>query len=156
MQAAIITSGIVTNVIEVVHLSDWPGSVALTGGAGIGWGYNGSTFTPPSGPSLAQQAQAMINTGMPLISSSTSSLNGTYPCDAQTLANENGTLTLIAAGLPLPQADAYVLDTSGVRHVFTVTQFKNYCQVKAAFMQTLHTIIGSNSGTLPSTPVVIP
>lgn len=47
MRAAIITNGVVSNIIEVNALSDWPGVVDATG-AGIGWHYANSAFTAPA------------------------------------------------------------------------------------------------------------
>ena len=47
--AAVIEDGVVTNVIVVNSLSFMPNLVLIPEGvsAGIGWGYDGTDFTPP-------------------------------------------------------------------------------------------------------------
>jgi len=47
--AAVIEDGVVTNVIVVNSLSFMPNLVIIPEGvsAGIGWGYDGTNFTPP-------------------------------------------------------------------------------------------------------------
>jgi hypothetical protein len=49
MRAAIIADGVVTNVIEVEALADWPGAIDAEG-AGIGWTWDGTTLAPPPPP----------------------------------------------------------------------------------------------------------
>lgn len=46
MRAHVIENGIVVNTIEVETLDVLPGLVEATIG-GIGWSYDGTTFTPP-------------------------------------------------------------------------------------------------------------
>ena len=47
MRAAIITNGVVTNIIEVHALYDWPGCISATG-ADIGSHYTNGVFTAPA------------------------------------------------------------------------------------------------------------
>ena len=74
MRAHIIDGGIVVNTIEVDSLDFMPGLVAAVAGEGIGWSYDGQTFTPPAPPSQppqvplavskAQGKTALINAGL--------------------------------------------------------------------------------------------
>jgi hypothetical protein len=56
MQGAIVSGGIVVNVIELDALSDWPGAVDATGG-GIGWSYANGVFTAPPPPAPVVPSQ---------------------------------------------------------------------------------------------------
>lgn len=47
MRAAIVVNGVVTNIIEVESLTDWPGAIDA-GNAGPGWTFAGGVFTPPN------------------------------------------------------------------------------------------------------------
>jgi hypothetical protein len=48
MRAHVIDNGVVVNTVEVETLDALPGLVAVQGSEGIGWGYDGSSFTPPA------------------------------------------------------------------------------------------------------------
>lgn len=48
MRAHVINNGIVVNTIEVESLDVLPGLVTAQGNEGIGWSYDGSSFTPPA------------------------------------------------------------------------------------------------------------
>lgn len=72
MRAHIIENGTIVNTIEVESLDFLPGLVAAVGEEGIGWGYDGQTFTPPPAPaptvpqsvSRAQGKAALIGAGL--------------------------------------------------------------------------------------------
>lgn len=72
MRAHIIDDGIISNTIEVDSLDFMTGLVAAVAGEGIGWIYDGQTFTPPPAPapavpqsvSRAQGKVALINAGL--------------------------------------------------------------------------------------------
>jgi hypothetical protein len=75
MRAHIIDDDIVVNTIEVDSLDFMPRLVAAVAGEGIGWSYDGQTFTPPPAPpsqppqvppavSKAQGKTALINAGL--------------------------------------------------------------------------------------------
>jgi len=49
MKAHVVENGVVTNTVEVDNLSDIPNLVAATSG-GIGWLYDGSSFSDPNAP----------------------------------------------------------------------------------------------------------
>ena len=72
MRAHIIDAGIIINTIEVDSLDIVPGLVAAVAAEGIGWGYDGETFTPPAptpppvpqSVSRAQGKAALIAAGL--------------------------------------------------------------------------------------------
>ena len=51
MRAHVVESGVVTNTIEVNEITDLPNLVAAVGSEGIGWTYDGSSFTNPNAQS---------------------------------------------------------------------------------------------------------
>lgn len=53
MKAHIIEKGVVVNTIKVDSLDFMPGLIEATEG-GIGWLYDGSTFTNPNPPAMAE------------------------------------------------------------------------------------------------------
>lgn len=111
---------------------------------------------PAPPPTNAQQAAAMLANGIEIVSSGNSSLDGTYPCDARSNSDDGNLLSAITAGLSLPGGVAVRIDTSGNPHAFPPADFKNYCQAKLIFQQQLNTIMGTNSGSFPVQPTVIP
>lgn len=98
----------------------------------------------------------MLAAGIEIVSTGNSTLDGTYPCDSQSNSDDGNLLSAIAAGLSLPNGVAVRIDTSGNPHAFPPDDFKNYCQEKLNFIQTLTTIIGTHGGALPTLPVTIP
>lgn len=83
MRAHIIDAGIISNTIEVDSLDFMPGLVAAVAGEGIGWSYDGQTFTPPPAPPAPA------------------------PTVPQSVSRAQGKAALIAAGL-WPSVLAYV------------------------------------------------
>jgi hypothetical protein len=58
MRAAIIEAGVVSNIIEVERLEDWPDAVDA-GPAGPGWTYVDGVFSPPASPPAPEQVYTM-------------------------------------------------------------------------------------------------
>lgn len=110
----------------------------------------------PPPPTQSQLAAMMLARGIEITSNSNPTLNGTYPCDAQSNSDDGNLLAAITAGLELPNGVVVRVDTSGQPHVFMPQDFKNYCQAKLTFQQQLNTVIGLGSGSLPEQPTVIP
>lgn len=54
MQAHVIKDGVVVNTILVDSLSDLPDLVEATGSSGIGWRWDGTTFTNPNAISQSE------------------------------------------------------------------------------------------------------
>jgi hypothetical protein len=125
-----------------------------------GWTYNGSTFASPivATPTLAQQAATMLVVGIEIVSTGAPTLNGTYAVNLATYQRITGIVAAIAGGLGLPGGAATFnwLDTVGTPHQFNATQFGNFAKAVMDFDYILNTVIGSNSGTLPTLPVTIP
>ncbi len=48
MRAHIIDNGVIANTIEVESLGFMPGLIEAVGDEGIGWSYDGATFSPPA------------------------------------------------------------------------------------------------------------
>lgn len=144
----------VTNVI-IVSDAEWNNRITSQ----YGWYVSGGTlvaYTSQPPETLTEQASAMLMAGIMIVSTGTQALNGTYPCDSASDQRESGILSAISAGLSLPNGVAVVVDTAGNPHVFTPNDFKNYCQAKMEFKQALMTVMGNNTGTLPTLPVTIP
>lgn len=111
---------------------------------------------PPPPPTQAQLAMAMLATGFAVVSTASPELSATYPCDQNTTTTDANLLGALTAGLELPNNVAIRPDVQGVAHAFPPADYKNYCQAKLTFMQTLSTIIANNQGALPVQPTVIP
>lgn len=50
MRAHVIENGVITNTVVVNNLTDIPNLVAAVGNEGIGWLYDGESFSPPPPP----------------------------------------------------------------------------------------------------------
>jgi hypothetical protein len=118
------------------------------------------TFAAPvvPTPTLAQQAQAMLDSGLQIVSTGTPALNGTYACDPATYQRVGGIVAAIGASLGLPGGGGTFNwpDISGTPHSFSAANFSALAKAMMDFEYALNTIIGANSGTLPSQPVTIP
>lgn len=124
------------------------------------WLYDGHNFSAPPAPSpptLAQQAQSALNSGITVNSTGTPALNGIYACDLETRSNLqaqvisillNGTFTNGTASLQWP-------DISGAMHTFDVTHFKAFATAIGNAVGTLKQIIATGAGTLPTQPLTI-
>jgi hypothetical protein len=123
------------------------------------WVISGAALSaaPTVTPTLAQQAGGMLSAGMQIASASAPALNGTYACDAATFQGVIGIVSAVAAGLGLPGGGATFnwLDMAGASHQFTADQFKTFAQAMMNFEYALSTIIGANTGALPTLPVEI-
>jgi hypothetical protein len=144
----------VTDQVWMQYIGTPPDGMVL-GADGLGQ----PTWVPlpePPAPTQAQLAAIMLARGIEITSNSNPTLDGTYPCDAQSNSDDGNLLAAITAGLSLPNGVAVRIDTAGRPHAFLPAAFKDYCQAKLTFQQQLNTIIGSGSGVLPAQPTVIP
>lgn len=136
MRAHIIDGGIVANTIEVDSLDVMPGLVAAVAGEGIGWSYDGQTFTPPPAPpsqppqvppavSKAQGKTALINAGLwPAVLAAVAAVEDATQRqlaevalhDTTTWERTSPTLNALAYGLGMDDAqlDALFTAASGV------------------------------------------
>jgi len=157
MQAAIVENGIVTNVLEVVQLSDWPGAIALPAGAGIGWLYSGGVFLPPPSPSVQQQAAVLLTQPVNIVCSSNSALDGTYSIDSETRNEITGVAAAINAGLGLPSGSATFNwpDVNIVAHPWPADKFILYAQAVMNYVYVLSQVAQGHGTTLPSQTLTI-
>jgi len=129
MRAHIIEAGEIVNTIEVESLDFMPGLVAAVGGEGIGWGYDGQTFTPPppsvpavpQSVSRAQGKAALIAAGLwPAVLAAAAAIEDATQRqlaevalhDAGTWERSSPTLNALAFGLGMDDAQLDALFTS--------------------------------------------
>lgn len=132
MRAHIIDAGIISNTIEVDSLDFMPGLVAAVAGEGIGWSYDGQTFTPPPAPpapaptvpqsvSRAQGKAALIAAGLwPAVLAVLAAIEDATQRqlaevalhDAGTWERSSPTLNALAFGLGMDDAQLDALFTS--------------------------------------------
>ena len=142
--------------------------VKIPSGETVTAGYtyeNGAFSAPPAPPppTLSQQADSLLASGLTITSTSTSALNGTYrvasgvPFGREDIANEaqfistfseftNGTTTL---DWPLIDGTTFVTFPS-------TTEFLAFAKAAAQFYAACSAVKLTNSGTLPSASVTIP
>src|ERR1700760_271800 len=92
------------------------------------WLSVGNVATPVPAPTLAQQALAMLATRWQIISTSTPTLNGTYPVDAAaSLVMQAEVISLLLNGVFTNGATTLVYPaTTGAIHTFSVAEFKAF------------------------------
>jgi hypothetical protein len=99
MRGAVVDgTGLVTNVIELNQLSDWPGAIDA-GSAGIGWSYANGTFTAPPPPAPVVPAQVTRWQAMQQMLATPSFVHAspaTVFSDMQTLVTTTGGTMLLA------------------------------------------------------------
>ena len=98
--------------------------------------------------------------GVPIQSTSTSSLNATYSCDGGSQANINATVTYILLNGTFPGGGSTMpwADVTGAIHVFpNVAVFKGFATATANYVAAaeLYADSGGVDGSLLGTPVVI-
>jgi hypothetical protein len=130
-----------------------------TGAITIGSTLVNGVWTAPPIP-IAQQASLALSAGLEITSTSTPSLNATYPCDAATQSNISSMFDLIQrsggnafpdgiTSLPWPVMTGTVTFNSVSEFLAMETAVGNY-------VLALDLIITTGTGTLPSASVTIP
>ncbi len=86
--------------------------------------------------SQAQQAAVLLAGGLAITSTSAPALNGTYPCDAATIANIDSIQLGIASGDGLPKGASTVpwFDVTHTPHAFTAGQFSAFAVAARDFV----------------------
>jgi hypothetical protein len=107
-------------------------------------------------PTLSDQANAMLEAGIQVVSAGTPDLSGTYACDPVTLSRAGNLLAAIAAGLTIPGGVIPWADINGAPHSFTPDQFKSFSGALLAFEMQLAPLSAGAPGSLPTLPVTIP
>jgi hypothetical protein len=119
------------------------------------------SYAPPTSPTptIAQQATAMLNAGVQIISTAhAAALNGTYACDTVTQQKiaaislyclVNGNFPGGGTTYPWP-------DISGTFHTFpSVAEFQAFASAVANYVAALDFVIAGMSSTLPTNFVTI-
>lgn len=122
--------------------------------------WNGSSFvvpTPPQ-PTPDELLATKLGAGIAIVSSGTSSLNGTYSINADTQIQITGVLALIAVGQGLPN-DAPTIpwpDVNGAPHLFTSAAFQDFAAAISNYVFGLRTtwaiLKQGGSASWPSQP----
>ncbi len=117
---------------------------------------NGALVSVP--PTLAQQAQALLDGGFQVTSTSTPAINGTYPCDATTQQQINAEITSLLLNGTFTDGTTSLVwsDKSGAEHIFEVTQFKAFATRLAAFVTGCVKATKGRATGLPVQPATIP
>jgi hypothetical protein len=134
-----------------------------TTGVAAGWTYNGSTFhapvpvTPPA-PTLAAQAQTLLNGGLAITCTSDSTVNGIYTVSDSAVARITSIQTGINAGKGLPFGASTIgwVDAAGAPHLLTAAIFTEIGAAMRDFVYACDMVILGASATLPSASVTIP
>ena len=117
------------------------------------------SYTPPvPQPTIAQQAQALLNAGLQIVSASTPSLDATYACDSQTTAYINAEITSILLDNTFADGSSTIdwPDVQGDLHNFSVDEFKSFAKAIGNFVSLCRACIIGSSTTLPSNSAKIP
>lgn len=116
--------------------------------------YVAPTVTPPT---LAQQAGALLAGGLAITSTSTPTLNATYPCDSTTQSHVQAEVisillngAFVGGGTTLAWPDA-----SGAVHQFSLAAFKAFATAQAAFVAAGLAAQAGLSSTLPPASAAI-
>ena len=123
------------------------------------WVAAGNTPTPytPPAPTAAQLAGAAIAAGLSVLSTSTPTLNGTYPCDSSTTSDINVEITSIMLNATFADGSTSIQwpDTSGTFHTFTVMQFKAFATALGVYVSGIRKYASGLSPSLPTASVTI-
>ena len=125
-----------------------------------GWSYAGGMFTAPPAPAtptLAQQAAALLATGLAITSTATAALDATYSASATAQAQINAEVTSILLNGTFADGTSTIdwLDVSGVSHTFTIAQFKLLATKIAIFVSGCVKCVNGQTTVLPNTSATI-
>jgi hypothetical protein len=117
-----------------------------------------SGYDPNAPPTVQQQAQALLEQPVTVVSTSLPALNGIYPIDDATRGEINGIASAINAGLGLPGGGETFnwADTSGDMHPWPATQFTAFAKEVMNYAYTLGQVAQGHGDTLPSATLKIP
>lgn len=157
-----ITSGSVTNIAVAAAAGNLPAGTwveidAISPQPGIGWSYNGSSFTAPAQPAqtLAQKAAAALAAGLAVTSTGTPALNATYAVDDRTATNITGILAANANGISVAAQIAEWPDITGTPHNFSWANYANLVSAILTYRAALQPLIAGAPGSLPTASATI-
>lgn len=106
----------------------------------------------PATVPLPQQAAAMLNAGLQIMSTATPSLDGTYACDALSQADIVAIETSLNAGKGFPggATSFNYPDISGALHSFGEADFTDFAAAVRDFVYACKAVISGQSATLPT------
>lgn len=127
-----------------------------------GWAVDSGTLVayvppPPPPPTLEQQAATMLAGPVPVKSTGTPSLNGSYKVDIATQTQITAIASGINAGLGLPSGTSTFNwpDSTGTAHQWNETQFLQFAQSLMLFLYTCSQVAGGHSSSLPASTITI-
>jgi hypothetical protein len=98
--------------------------------------------------------------GLQIISTGTAALNGTSAIDAGAQTEITGIISLIGAGIGMPQDPLPWADINGARHNFAGADFKNVAKAVSLYMlglrSTWNALRAGQQANWPDQPVAIP
>lgn len=114
------------------------------------WNYEAPP-SPPS-PTLAQQAQAALSTGLAITSTGTPALNGVYAVDATTQARITSTMLYVQVNSAFPgpaSTMAWPLMNGSTVTFPSTAAFQAFASAVANYVAALDEIARANTGALP-------
>ena len=127
----------------------------------VGYSYAAGVFTAPPAPpapTLAQQAVAAMSAGLAITSTATSSLDATYPCNANAQAQLSAeVISLMLNGTFADGTDTIDwVDITGTGHTMSIAQFKTVATAIGAYVSGLTKCINGQASALPAATATIP
>jgi hypothetical protein len=161
--ALVDSTGVVQNIIL------WDGSSPLTLASGvasvqsdvanIGDTYNSGAFESSLPlPTLAEQAQALLNSTVAITSTNTPALDGTYSITSSDQSHINAVITNIMLNNTFPGGvSSYAWpDADGTLHTFPdTTTFKSFATAIAGYVAALYGVAHGTLSALPSNSITI-
>lgn len=126
---------------------------------GSTWVANAIVYAAPATPSLAQQAAALLASGLAIVSTATSALSGTYPADPVSQGKLLAVQSVLSVSGAFPGGATTwpVKDASGQWHVATPAQFTAIALAVANFVAPIDLIMDGHANIpLPSSSATIP
>lgn len=129
-----------------------------------GYIYATGTFAPqpvasPTVLTLAEQADALLGTGLAITSTGTHARDGQYAADPQTISFVNSEMIALASSKAFADGTTSIEwpDADGALHEFNTTEFAALATALGAFVSGVRKcIIGASGAVLPQATAVIP
>jgi hypothetical protein len=118
------------------------------------WGM-GPPVAPPISP--VQQAQALLGTGVRIVSMSRPDLNGMYPIDAESRMNVMAEMISIGTNRSFTDGSIVfdMLDMEGNPHAFDIDHFRSYATAIGDFITSLKMVSAGKINDIPPQPLHI-
>lgn len=138
--------------------AEWSARVTDPSGWAVQSGALVAYVPPVVPPTLAQQAAALLATGLAITSTATAALDATYPANMTAQAQINAEVTSILLNGTFADGTSTIewLDVTGAAHAFTVAQFKTLATAIGAFVSGCIKCMNGQATTPPSATATIP